>query len=731
MSVYHLHILIVEDSQADYILIRKMLDTLEVYSVEITHCISLQDGIDVIHNRETHLVLLDLGLPDSFGKNTFEKMLQAGGDIPVVILSGLNDASVALASLKVGVQDYLVKGEFDEKLLVKSILYALERKKNTGLLRQSRETYRLLFEENPLPIILCDKFTDEIIRLNQAAGVSLGFAEFELQGKRWQELLQTGTVPADNIDWSYVNHFRFVRKDKALIYAECRGRELEYDGRKCLLIIADDVTERRKVQEAVMFQSNILRSVREPVIVTDKSGNITYWNQAAADVFGYAERETAGRNIELLYPEIEKSGVTDELHEIQSGKKVQWDSKLLTRDHQLLWIDNRVSLLTGEGGEVLGIIRILKDITKQRRSGELLKETAAMLDSVFNNVIQGIVLMDEHFRVKTFNNTAQKQISYLMGMELQQGKQFLDYLNAEMHPEFLKHASAVLSHKKESWEMAFLFRETPLHWFDFSLSPVIDENGKKISAVCLTMIDITERKKVDEKFRKHFTDIENTNQELDRVIRVLSHDLRAPMNSISGLISLARDEKNHEEFGNYLNLMEKSIKKFDKFTSEIIQSLKNRDTQPYINVQLYAMVNELFEELRYNSDAGSLELINNLPADSAVKTDPNQIRIILSNLISNAIKYRDKNKPTCTVTVREITEPNFMVLAIEDNGIGIASENLSRIFLPHFSIDPSKNGSKGIGLSNVKNAIEKIGGTISVQSLPGTGSTFRCRIPKF
>ncbi|MBX7202738.1 MAG: PAS domain S-box protein [Bacteroidia bacterium] len=731
MAAEQLHILIVEDSQADYAMIRQMLEGFYGKHLTYSHCETLQQALSIIQQQAPDLVLLDLALPDSEGKNTFEQVMLAAGATPVVILTGLNDNQVALDAVNQGVQDYLVKGEFDEKLLIKSMLYALERKKNLGLLSQSRETYRLLFEETPLATLICDEQSGAIVRANHSAIARFGFTESELQAKSWTDLLPEGTEIVKHPAPEQVLLYRFVRKDGTNLYTECRIRSLSYEGKPCFLLIADDITDRRKVQKEVMFQSNILSSVQEPVAVVDRSGHVIYWNEAAANTFGYNAAFMTGRSIDLIYPEIDKVKLNNELRDNLSGHLVQWESKLITSQHQLLWIDNKVSLLHGDQGELLGVIRIFKDISKERRSGALLKETVVMLDSVFNNVIQGIVLLDEYFRIKTFNTTASRQASYLMGMEMQEGKPLLDYLNAEMHPEFIKKLEDVMQNTRVSWEMKYSFQGTASHWFEFGLSPVTDENSGKVRAICLSMIDITDRKMADERFMAQFDEIERANQDLDRVVKILSHDLRAPMNSISGLIGLAREEKNPLEFNNYLNMMEKSIQKLERFTSEIIHSLKNRGQESgKEDIDLMLLINEIFEELKFARDAATVQLQNQIQPGSIVRTEPAQLRIILANLISNAIKYHDPHKVNPYIRLRSLPGAGYIEIFVEDNGIGIAAEHLNRIFDAHYTIAASSEQSKGLGLANVKHAVEKLGGTISVQSVPGSGSTFNLRLPQ-
>ncbi|MCC6768990.1 MAG: ATP-binding protein, partial [Bacteroidia bacterium] len=129
-------------------------------------------------------------------------------------------------------------------------------------------------------------------------------------------------------------------------------------------------------------------------------------------------------------------------------------------------------------------------------------------------------------------------------------------------------------------------------------------------------------------------------------------------------------------------------------------------------------------------DAATVQLQNQIQPGSIVRTEPAQLRIILANLISNAIKYHDPHKVNPYIRLRSLPGAGYIEIFVEDNGIGIAAEHLNRIFDAHYTIAASSEQSKGLGLANVKHAVEKLGGTISVQSVPGSGSTFNLRLPQ-
>jgi PAS domain S-box-containing protein len=477
----------------------------------------------------------------------------------------------------------------------------------------------------------------------------------------------------------------------------------------------------------MLFQSGVLKNVRDTIFVTDRKGIITYWNEGAELSFGYSRDEIVGRNFDVLYAEDDKLNLRAEQHEILAGRITQWETRLITKDDKIVWSDIKASHLYDENGMIVGIIRVCKDITQSRYFSEKQKETVAMLNSIFNNVNQSIVLLDQSQRIKAFNVIANRQNIQLMGQELKENIPFSDYLLADVQDSFRAKFEESMLDKQVQWEMAYRFSATSVHWYSISLSPVSDEKQNVLGA-CVSMMNITERKMADEKFRGQFLEIENNNKELDRLVKILSHDLKAPMNSVSGLITLAREEKNPEEFGNYLDMMEKSLKKLETFTNDIIASLRSRGQVVAVKVDLFEQVQDVMDELRFVPGAETIRFVNEIGPNVNLNSDPARLRVILSNLISNAIKYSDPSKLDCFVKVTCKEYPLLLEIEVEDNGIGIAAEHHKRIFDSYYKLS-DRSDSNGLGLSNVKDAVQKLQGTIEVESTLGLGSIFKIQLP--
>src|SRR5476651_2240241 len=147
-----LSILIVEDNPGDLFLLEETLRLTRIPFEHVFKASSTAQAIEILGKHKVSVVLLDLSLPDSSGFNSFSQVEAYASAIPIIVLTGLADTELAIETMASGAQDYLTKGEFDERLLSKSIQYSIERNRIRESLRESNESYRNLFFNNPLPI---------------------------------------------------------------------------------------------------------------------------------------------------------------------------------------------------------------------------------------------------------------------------------------------------------------------------------------------------------------------------------------------------------------------------------------------------------------------------------------------------------------------------------------------------------------------------------------------------
>lgn len=219
------------------------------------------------------------------------------------------------------------------------------------------------------------------------------------------------------------------------------------------------------------------------------------------------------------------------------------------------------------------------------------------------------------------------------------------------------------------------------------------------------------------------------NNELDRFVYSTSHDLRAPLSSVLGLINIAENSQDISEAKKYLQMMRQRVGSLDKFIKDITDySRNNRLHIGKENIKLASLASEVWETLQYSSEARNIHFQMEIPEDLEVLSDRSRLTVILSNLISNAIRYHDHSKEERFIRLRVLMNGYGFYLKVEDNGQGISPEYHQRVFDMFYRANEQSQGS-GLGLYIVKETLDKLSGSIHLESSPGIGSTFTVRLP--
>jgi signal transduction histidine kinase len=222
-------------------------------------------------------------------------------------------------------------------------------------------------------------------------------------------------------------------------------------------------------------------------------------------------------------------------------------------------------------------------------------------------------------------------------------------------------------------------------------------------------------------------ELTKVNQELDRFVYSASHDLRAPLSSIDGLIELSkRDITNRDE---YLNLMKGRILVMDKLIHDIIDYSRNTRV-PLIGeeVNFHQFILEIVELMKYTNGNKNPKVQIVMDKALTVRTDPSRLRVVLNNLINNSMKYSDPGKDELIITIAASVSNGNFTFSVEDNGLGIAEDQKGKIFNMFYRASENAAGS-GLGLYIVKESLERMNGSIQLQSQVGKGSIFVVTLP--
>lgn len=234
--------------------------------------------------------------------------------------------------------------------------------------------------------------------------------------------------------------------------------------------------------------------------------------------------------------------------------------------------------------------------------------------------------------------------------------------------------------------------------------------------------------------RQQNEELVKINQELDSFVYSVSHNLRAPLMSVLGLLRLAyieveRADQETKVLLSYFSMMEHSINKLDDTLKEILDYSRNaRSVIKIEKIDLAHLLQDGFDRLKYHEGFEKIEMSVEIDGDVPFYSDSYRLTVVLHNLISNSIKYRDSKKEHQFIRVNAIITPAAAHIEFSDNGMGIPGELLTKIYDMFFRATDKSEGA-GLGLYIVRETVDKLGGRITAESSVGEGTTFRLELP--
>ncbi|MCU0352372.1 MAG: PAS domain-containing sensor histidine kinase [Cytophagales bacterium] len=348
------------------------------------------------------------------------------------------------------------------------------------------------------------------------------------------------------------------------------------------------------------------------------------------------------------------------------------------------------------------------------------------LKAVVDSNAQLIMLVNREGNIEVFNKNFMDFYQNVYGTTLTVGGNYLGYVHPQNRPLIEKGFRTAFAGEAFKCDAPLAAGDDSV-WAKLNFVPVFGKDGT-VRQVAFSVLDITDQKNYEKNLSETNEILTKLNHELDNFIYRSSHDMRAPLTSVLGLVELFQNENDEQDREEYVQLIGKSVQRLDQLLVNITQYAKNKKLeikrQP---IRFEALVNDLVDGLKFSKNAQDIDFQITVAQSGEFQGDEERLRSVVGNLLSNAIRYRSPHGQSF-VRVNIQASAAQADITVSDNGIGIEPEYQAKIFDMFFKASVQSAGS-GLGLYIVKETVLAMDGTIGVESVQGLGTTFTVKIP--
>ena len=399
-----LKILLIEDNPGDVRLIREMLTEAGNDLFELEYADRLITGLRCLAEGDIDVILLDLGLPDSHRFDTFARVHAQAPQVPIILLTALDDEVLAMKVVRQGAQDYLIKGKVDSNLLSRTIRYAIERKRAEETLHREKEKYRILVEESPLGVSIIG-MDGHYKYINPKFVQIFGYTLEDIPtGREWFRKAYPDQEYRNQVISAWIKDLKESKRGKSVsrtFIVTCKdGSEKAIHFRPVTMetgeqfVIYEDITERKKAEDALRMKDNAIESSINAIAFADLEENLTYVNNSFLKLWGYSDdKQVLGRPATGFWQMEEKAlEVIEALRERGS-----WIGELVAKkkDGSLFDVQLSASMITDKVGKPICMMGSFVDITERKKAQEKLQRSLKKLRRALGATIQAMALTVE------------------------------------------------------------------------------------------------------------------------------------------------------------------------------------------------------------------------------------------------------------------------------------------------------------------------------------------------
>ncbi len=618
---------------------------------------------------------------------------------------------------------------------------------NRQKVEESEKKYRNLFEKMAQGFCIIDVIFDKrnkavdyrFIETNNMFGEQTGLKN--AKGKTAREL-----IPNLEQHWFEIygkvaltgESVRFSEGSEAMgrwfeVYAYRPGGN---DSRQVALLFTD-ISERKQAEESLKRSNNWFRLVNQATQDTIWDWDLTThkirWNEGVQTMFRYKPEEVLPDETwwyNHVHPE-DRERVVSNIHKVINSDQSHWtdEYRFLTGDGGFKIVFDRGFVLHDNNGRAIRMIGSMQDITERKRAEEALKENEFLFRTFANNIQNLAWMADPEGHIYWFN---QQWYDYTgTSAEDMQGN---GWVKAH-HPGHIDRVFSFIKKawiKGEAWELTFPLKGAHGHycWFLTRAYPVKDKDGNVLRWIG-TNTNIDDQKKAEDSLAENIKQLKRVNNDLDNFIYTASHDLKAPIINIEGLVnllskSLGENLKNDQKIQPLMDLIYKSITRFQNTIKDLTEVAKVQSIaeEELSGISFKELLEEVKSNIKTQIDESGATINDDFSKAPQLYFSKKNLRSVLYNLLSNAIKYRSPDHPPVISISTSLPDNTHILLSVKDNGLGIKEKDRDRVFMMFKRLHQHVEGT-GIGMAIVKRIVDNNGGRIEIESEPGKGSLFK------
>ncbi len=487
----------------------------------------------------------------------------------------------------------------------------------------------------------------------------------------------------------------------------------------------------------------VFESVADGIITIDVQGRVQSFNPSAAKMFGYSAHEVINKDITMLMPiSYRERHIKGLQGYLRSGEKKIIDRTLemegLRKNGDIFSLELSIREIKLDGDHYF--TASARDITERKQTEQSLAESAKQLELVIENTGVGIWDWQVQADEIIFNERWAQIVGYTLA-EIEPIKN--EIWQSLTHPDdFIESTKLLKQHwRKESKtytaEARMRHKKGHYVWIMDTGRVVEWQSDGKPKRMIGTHIDISKRKKSEAQIIEAKEIAEQAVHAKSEFLASMSHEIRTPMNGVLGMLGLLLNTKLTSEQLHQAKIAQGSAKSLLTLINDILDFSKvdaGKLELEYLDFNLREMLGEFAEAMGHQAQGKNLELILDTTHiyESTVKGDPGRLRQILTNIVSNAIKFTQQGEVLIQIRLDSFSDDQWRLnCSVRDTGIGIAPDKISKLFESFSQVDASTTreyGGTGLGLAIVKRLCELMQGDIQVSSKPGQGSCFTLNV---